>query len=1074
MLIDFSSKRFKQKGLCRNIAIASLLASTPIVNADVFISEFHYDNSGADVGEAIEVSADTATDLSGWSVVLYNGSNGTAYNTVNLSGVVETDSSCGDVAGTTVLNFPSNGIQNGSPDGIALIDDAGVLVEFVSYEGELTATEGPAAGITSVDIGVAESSSTPEGESLQLVEGAWSSSSVSTFGVCTSPVVVGMPSPTPTPTPTPTTSSSVSISEIHYDNEGGDVGEAVELEGPIGTDLSGWSLVRYNGNNGSSYGSTNLSVSLAEVEGCDSGYALIEYPANGLQNGSPDGLALVNAEGELVEFISYEGSMTASGGAADGQESEDIGVSESGSTPVGHSLQKIDGTWNTSSENTFGGCGAESGEPGSEVLEAKVHEVQGSGNEVAITTLVSVEAIVVADYQFSKQLSGFFIQEEDADADSDPQTSEGIFVYCDTCSTDVAVGDLVKIVGLPQDFFDMSQLRATLDTDIEILSSDNILPTPASIALPVSTSALDLDGAQIEIDAFYETVEGMLVSVSNELSAAEYFQLGRYGQVVMSANGRPRQFTDTNTPSVDGYIAHQIALEARTIILDDDKSSQNFALFNDVSVFHPQPGLSVDNFFRGGDTIENLTGVLHYSFSEWRLRPVESFDYSFEPVNPRPEMPEDVGGSLIVASFNVLNYFTTLDESGNLCGPEASFECRGADSAEELLRQTQKIVSAICTIDADIIGLMELENPIWGSTETPISILVNEVNSECGQYAAVETGSVGTDAITVGFIYKPETVELAGTTAILDELSFTDPNNTSVPKNRAAIAQSFTDLKKDTTFTVVVNHLKSKGSSCGAGDDDTTTGQGNCNLTRTLAAQAQAAWIATNPTGADSDMNLIIGDLNAYRNEDPIVALENAGYTDVIDQFNGESAYGFLFDGQLGYLDHALANDALLPYVSGAADWHINADEINLLDYNDTVRDDSEASFEPKPSATELFSPNAYRSSDHDPLLIGLYFPKKLSVDDVLGFYFESLKDGSIEPKGRRWFWRWVNNRVFVSQLYQARYFAEKEISGKACRALYRADSFSDGEKRPRDPIRGMSVEALNSMIIKVSENIGC
>lgn len=1072
MITKFTSWTLRQKTLCRSVALMSLLSTAPIAAADVFISEIHYDNASTDTGEAIEISADTSTDLTGWSVVLYNGSNGAAYNTTALSGIVSADASCGDAGGTTVLNYPSNGIQNGAPDGIALVDDSGTVIEFLSYEGSLIAAGGPASGMASTDIGVAESSSTPVGESLQLVDGVWSAPSISTFGVCTSPVSADSPTPPPPPAPSPT--ADVSISEIHYDNEGGDTGEAVELTGPVGTDLTGWSIVRYNGNGGSVYGTSSLSGALAEVEGCDAGYALIEYPANGLQNGSPDGLALVDASGTLVEFLSYEGTLTAVGGAADGQTSTDIGVSESGSTPIGYSLQKLDGVWNAPAENTFGGCGSSEEEPGDDPIEARIHEVQGSGPEVAITNVVSLEAIVVAGYQSSDQLSGFFIQEEDADADNDPLTSEGIFVYCDSCPVDVAEGDLVEVVGLPQDFFDMSQIRATFDTDIRVISSGNALPTPASLSLPVATTATDISGAQAEIDAFYESVEGMLVRFESELSAAEYFQLGRFGQVVMSANGRPRQFTDVSPPSEAGYTAHQIELEARTIILDDDNSSQNFALFNNVPVFYPEPGLSVDNFFRGGDTIENLTGVLHYSFSEWRVRPIDSVEYVFEAANPRPETAPDVGGNLKVASFNVLNYFTTLDEPGNQCGPEANFGCRGADSAEELLRQTQKIVTAICEIDADIFGLMEIENPVLGSTDTPINALVEAINAECGEYAAVETGTVGTDAIAVGFIYKTDTVALAGSPAILDDLSFTDPNNTGVPKNRAAIAQSFIDLKKEAIFTVAVNHLKSKGSSCGTGDDDTTTGQGNCNLTRTLAAQAQATWLASNPTGIDSDMVLVIGDLNAYRNEDPIVAFETAGYTDVIDQFNGANAYGYLFDGQLGYLDHALANESLLPYVTGAKDWHINADEINLLDYNDTVRDDSEASFEAKPSATELFSPNAYRSSDHDPLIVGLDLPKTLSVLDLIDFYHEGIQNGSITGVGDSDGSRWINTYRFFSHLYQANHFKMQEKLDEACRALNRADAFSDGLPNTADFIQGEGAVELNKMIKELVKNLDC
>ena len=169
-----------------------------------------------------------------------------------------------------------------------------------------------------------------------------------------------------------------------------------------------------------------------------------------------------------------------------------------------------------------------------------------------------------------------------------------------------------------------------------------------------------------------------------------------------------------------------------------------------------------------------------------------------------------------------------------------------------------------------------------------------------------------------------------------------------------------------------MNHLKSKGSGCGANDDDTTTGQGNCNLTRTLAAQELAAWLETDPTESGDGDVLIIGDLNSYAKEDPIAALEEAGYTDLVNAFGGEEAYGYVFDGQLGYLDHALATASAAAQVAGVAEWHINADEIPLFDYNDDARTADEAAFEEESDVLPLYEPDAFRTSDHDPILIGL------------------------------------------------------------------------------------------------------
>jgi predicted extracellular nuclease len=624
-----------------------------------------------------------------------------------------------------------------------------------------------------------------------------------------------------------------------------------------------------------------------------------------------------------------------------------------------------------------------------------IHTIQGSGDTSAAGTF-TVEAIVVGDYQTqgSGQLRGFFIQEEDADADADLATSEGIFVFCTTCPVPVNVGDKVRVTGSSSEFFGMSQLTASTAGSVIVLSSGNSLPTPASIELPVpGLPSGDLAAATAAINAYMEPREGMLVTFPDTLSVSEYFELARYGQVILTEGGRPHTFTAVNTPSAAGFIDNEIALASRTVILDDTDNRQNRPVDTpNTPYYHPVPGLSATNFFRGGDTITNLTGVLHWSFAgqngtdAWRIRPVtEAFSYAFTPANPRPGMP-DVGGHVKVASFNVLNYFLTIDTTSSndvgTCGPTGTMDCRGADSAEELVLQREKMLAALEAIDADVFGFMEMEN-------TPGVEPLADIVAGLPGYAYIDTGVTGTDAIRVGIIYKTSTVTPVGDVAVLDTQAFVNPRNADVDRNRPAVAQTFEDLTKGGRFTVVVNHLKSKGSGCGANDDDTTTGQGNCTLTRTLAAQELAAWLATDPTGSGDADVLIIGDLNSYAKEDPIVALQNAGYTDLVAQFGGPSAYGYVFDGQLGYLDHALANDDLLSEVTGVAEWHINADEIPLLDYNDDVRTTGEAAFEEESDVLPLYAPNEFRTSDHDPVIVGL------NVCDEIAPTFDEL---SVSP----------------------------------------------------------------------------
>ena len=147
-----------------------------------------------------------------------------------------------------------------------------------------------------------------------------------------------------------------------------------------------------------------------------------------------------------------------------------------------------------------------------------------------------------------------------------------------------------------------------------------------------------------------------------------------------------------------------------------------------------------------------------------------------------------------------------------------------------------------------------------------------------GTYEYIGSGSIGPDAIRIALIYKPSRVTPVGTDAVLDSDEFLDPNNLGRAQNRPAQAQTFEENATGERFTVVVNHLKSKGSECGPGDDDPV--QGNCNLTRTLSAAVLADWLATDPTGSGDSDFLVIGDLNSYDKEDPIDAL-TAGSDDI-------------------------------------------------------------------------------------------------------------------------------------------------------------------------------------------------
>ena len=298
---------------------------------DPWINEIHYDNSGSDNNEGVEIAGAAGTDLSGWQLVAYNGSNGTSYSTVSLS-----DSLSDEGSGFGTAWYAISGLQNGSPDGVALVDDNGDVVQFLSYEGSFTAANGPAAGIESTNIGVSEASSTPSGYSLQLT-GTGSSYADFTWQA---PAAHSRGTTNPGQTFTGGGSSAPAVNpwfnEIHYDNAGTDFNEGVEIAGPSGMSLDGWQVVAYNGSGGSAYKTIDLSGSLG-----GSGFGFAWIAVSGLQNGSSDGIALVDPDGNVVQFLSYEGSLTAADGPAASLTSDDIGVSESSSTSSSQSMQLI-------------------------------------------------------------------------------------------------------------------------------------------------------------------------------------------------------------------------------------------------------------------------------------------------------------------------------------------------------------------------------------------------------------------------------------------------------------------------------------------------------------------------------------------------------------------------------------------------------------------------------------------------------------------------------------------------------------------------------------------------------------
>jgi len=595
--------------------------------------------------------------------------------------------------------------------------------------------------------------------------------------------------------------------------------------------------------------------------------------------------------------------------------------------------------------------------------------IQGEGAVAAMNgQLIVTMGVVTADYQgAAPTLRGYFLQSQDGQGDNNPLTSDGIFVFTANDNT-VNQGDLVRVVGRVSENFDQTQLSNSTAT----ICGTGYTVANTSLTLPVSAPSGGVD--------FLERYEGMMVSIPQSLTVTELYFYGRFHQIMLSANGRLIQPTHLHPASDPASATLQAENDLRKIMLDDPLNGQNLMPLTFGRGGNPFT-ISPFNILRAGDTVSNVTGVLNYTFggvassspNAWRVRPTTTVMPDFQAVNERPA-PIARTAPLRVGSLNLLNFFNSFGETGcrgGLLG--AVMECRGALSETDYLtRQVPKTIAALTKLDADIIAINEIENDGYGS-DSAIQDLVDFMNDVDGagtwafinpDAALAETDTLGTDAIKVGLIYKPASVTPLGT-AVLNTPEFVYTYDVA-PRNRPALAQSFVDAY-GAEVMVVVNHLKSKGSACV--DDGPVAGvQGNCNGVRTFAANELMSWVAGLPTGTSSGAILLVGDFNSYAKEDPILAITVPyQYTDLSAHFGGPNEYSYVFGGQWGYLDYAIASEQLLDRVVYAAPWHINADEAVVLDHT--------TEFKVPTGQHLLWEPNEFRTSDHDPLVVDIVPP---------------------------------------------------------------------------------------------------
>ncbi len=624
-----------------------------------------------------------------------------------------------------------------------------------------------------------------------------------------------------------------------------------------------------------------------------------------------------------------------------------------------------------------------------------IADVQGTG---ATTPLlgqnVKTEGVVTASYP-TGGLNGFYIQTPGADT---ADASDAIFVYGGTggFATYPAVGDSVEVTGQAAEFSGQTQIAASQAGVTSITSLGDVTPRTVvpgtDCALP-GTACL----ADSELNTVREVVESELFQPTAPWTATDVYDGSPFyqgtsnsssfrGEIGVAAQSdmplvSPTEVVDAQATAL---VAERTAYNNAHRIVMDDGSTLTYSTTQNAN--QPFPWFTADHTVRVGAEITFPKPVVFTEgFSTWRILPqsqiVGAPTGKINVEQTRPASPQNVGGDVKLATFNVLNFFPTTGEEYATSGagtctyyndkdgaPVTVNSCtnngpRGAANDANLVRQRNKIVAAINTADADIVSLEELENSVkFGKNrDFAINALVSALNADAGTgtWAAVPSPATlpttdDQDVIRNGFIYQPANVALVGESVVLSNESSTGG---AFEDAREPLAQAFKQVgtADGDAFAVIVNHFKSKGS--GTADP---FGQGNANDRRIIQANSLVSFADSFKTQRGITRVFLAGDFNAYTQEDPIQVLNAAGYTSLESTSNpDEETYNF--DGQIGSLDHVLANDAALADVNAVDIWDINGYESVYYEYSRF-----------NTNTTNLYTANPFRSSDHSPEIVGI------------------------------------------------------------------------------------------------------
>ncbi|QCO21766.1 ExeM/NucH family extracellular endonuclease [Acinetobacter cumulans] len=559
----------------------------------------------------------------------------------------------------------------------------------------------------------------------------------------------------------------------------------------------------------------------------------------------------------------------------------------------------------------------------------------------------TVRGVMTADFRYSNGFNGFYVQTVDSKAKAGQNNAIFVYIPASSAIQGAKVGDEVILKGKLTNYQNQLQLQDLSSNIVACQENVASLVQPLSINLPFDS----LDASTGNVPKRYQ---GMLVKLPQKLTVSENYEYGRYGSVVLST---ARQFIPTNLYPAKSPEAIALAKQNKLskIVLDDGYNNQNRTPWLPAN-------FSAKNTLRSGNEIQNAQGILEYRYDQWRIQPRPDLDVPVltTSLNPRTVPIAKETKQIRVASFNVLNYDNGLQKGF----PTE----RGATTQAEFDKQHQKIVSAMKQIDADVFALMEIANNGY-SDKSAIAYLTKALGADW-KYVVPAKDKLGSDAIAVAVIYNSKRVM-----PVAEPVVYDDATNL----NRVTFLQSFKPVAGGKLFTVIPNHLKSKGScptDATSLDADQGDGQGCWNDLRTKSVAKLMQWVAKAQVSLTQKSNvLLLGDMNSYAKEDPILAFEKSNYKILLNDEKigqGQSAYSYVFGvasnsegyGGAGNLDHAIADENLYPMVKRTFAWHINADEPTALDYNDEFKSEEQKQL--------FFNADAFRSSDHDPVIVDL------------------------------------------------------------------------------------------------------